>query len=65
MPFLNSTAIARAEYDQATRVLTIWFRESGGPYYYYNVPQRIYDGLISSTSPGTYFNDFIRDVYGR
>ncbi len=31
MPYFNSSAIRQAEYDPVTRVLTIWFVESGGP----------------------------------
>ncbi|WP_408642420.1 KTSC domain-containing protein [Sinorhizobium chiapasense] len=42
---------------------TIWFVESGGPYDYYGVPERIYIGLIKARSAGTYFNDYIRDRY--
>ncbi|MBO6716601.1 MAG: KTSC domain-containing protein [Rhizobiaceae bacterium] len=63
MPRFNSSAIERAEYDSARRVLTIWFLESGGPYDYYGVPQHIYDGLLTAWSKGTYFNDYIREQY--
>lgn len=45
-------------------VLSLWFTQSGGPYDYYRVPQRIFDGLCQATSKGTYFNDNIRDQYG-
>lgn len=61
MPYLTSTAIARAEYDDGT--LSIWFRESGGPYDYYGVPESIYRGLINASSAGAYFNSYIRDNY--
>lgn len=63
MRFYSSSAISQADYDERSRVLTIWFVESGGPYDYYNVPPHIYDGLCTATSKGTYFNDHIRDVY--
>lgn len=64
MPYFNSSAIRRAEYDPASRTLTIWFVESGGPYDYYGVPQRIWDGLLAASSKGGYYNDYIRDQYG-
>ncbi|WP_417463254.1 KTSC domain-containing protein [Kordiimonas sp.] len=64
MPYFNSTAISRAEYNSATRVLQIWFVESGGPYDYYGVPQHIFDGLCNAASKGGYFNDHIREQYG-
>lgn len=63
MPFLNSTAISRAEYSLPTATLSIWFRESGGPYDYYGVPEGVYLGLIQAASAGTYFNRYIRDQY--
>ena len=64
MPYLRSSAIRRAEYNDVTRTLTLWFVDSGGPYYYYNVPRNIFDGLLSARSPGTYYNLYIRDQYG-
>jgi len=64
MPYLNSSAIDRVEYDPQTRELRIWFRPNGGPYSYYGVPQHIYDGLLRAPSAGSYFNDHIKDRYG-
>lgn len=64
MPFFNSTAISRAEYDTDRQLLRIWFVESGGPYDYFGVPQHIYDGLLNAGSKGSYYNDYIRDQYG-
>jgi hypothetical protein len=63
MLLLNSTAIARIEYNPTTHTLKIWFRESGGPYDYYGVPQSVYEGLIRAPSVGAYFNAYIRDHY--
>ncbi len=47
-----------------TGQLDIWFNDSGR-YSYYNVPVAIYDGLMSSSSKGSFFNAHIRDRYGR
>lgn len=33
-------------------------------YVYYDVPQRVYDGLLSAASKGTYHADHIKGVYG-
>ncbi|WP_350057041.1 KTSC domain-containing protein [Pelagibacterium sp.] len=64
MPHFNSSAISRAEYNEQTRTLTLWFVQSGGPYDYYGVPRHIFDGLCHATSKGSYFNTHIRDQYG-
>ncbi|MFD1279872.1 KTSC domain-containing protein [Methylobacterium goesingense] len=61
MPFFNSSAIQRAEYDAPSSTLQIWFVESGGPYNYYSVPESIFIGLCNAASKGTYFSNRIRD----
>lgn len=63
MPYFSSTAIRRAEYNEQSRTLTIWFVESGRPYDYYGVPPSVYQGLLNASSKGTYFNLYIRDQY--
>lgn len=63
MPYLNSSAVSRVEYNPRTRILSIWFVESGGPYDYHGVPAHLYAGLLSASSAGSYFNAFIRDQY--
>lgn len=62
MPKFVSTAIKRAEYDPVTMRLKLWFPD-GGPYDFCRVPQRIYDGLCSARSKGTFYNSYIRDKY--
>ena len=63
MIYLQSSAIRGVDYEQHSQTLSIWFVESGGPYDYYGVPDYVYQGLISATSAGAYFNDHIRDRY--
>lgn len=63
MVYFNSSAIDRAEYNEASHVLTIWFVESGGPYDYYGVPKWVWEGLLRAPSAGTYFNDYIKEQY--
>ena len=65
MPYLNSTAIVWAEYDDAAGTLRIWFGSNRGTYDYFGVPRHHYEGLCAAASPGSYFNRYIRDQYGR
>jgi KTSC domain len=63
MQHLNSSAIQTVDYNPVSRILKVWFTESGGPYDYRGVPQNIYDGLIRAGSAGSFFNAYIRDQY--
>lgn len=62
MPYVSSSAMSRVEWNNGT--LSIWFKGSG-KYDYYNVPESVYERLLSSSSKGQFFNDHIRDRYGR
>ena len=62
MPFLNSRAVKRAEYNPESKRMQLWFPD-GGPYDFCNVPQNVYDGLIRASSHGSYYNAHIRDRY--
>jgi hypothetical protein len=63
MPDLKSSAIARAEYDEATAVLTVWFAGSGEVWDHYAVPRAVYEALIAAEAPGRVFTATIRDRY--
>jgi hypothetical protein len=63
MVYFNSTAIHAADYNSATRTLTLWFTSGGSGYEYYGVPAYIFDGLVAASSKGSYFNAYIRDQY--
>jgi hypothetical protein len=58
-----STAISRIAYEDETRTLSVWFRESGELYRYYEVPRRIYDAFRKAGSKGRFFNHYIKDRY--
>lgn len=62
MIHLNSSAIKAADYNPITKILRIWF-PSGGPFNFYRVPSSVYQRLINSNSPGTYYNQNIRGNY--
>ncbi|MCA8934268.1 MAG: KTSC domain-containing protein [Rhodospirillaceae bacterium] len=63
MPYVDSTAISRIEYDDRTQRMQIWFRGSGGPYDFCNVPRHIYESFLHARSIGEYYNDYIRGRY--
>lgn len=62
MPYFNSSAIKRAEYDASSMRMTLWFPE-GHSYDFCRVPEAIWTGLLAASSKGTYYNARIRDRY--
>lgn len=63
MHYFNSTAVRAASFNAPTGTLTLWFTSGGQGYDYYNVPIWIFEGLLSASSKGSYFNAHIRDQY--
>ncbi|MDF2434871.1 MAG: hypothetical protein JWP44_4502 [Mucilaginibacter sp.] len=59
---VTSSNLKSAGYDAESMTLEIEFH-SGAVYRYANVPQEHFIGLITTTSPGAYFNANIRDQY--
>jgi KTSC domain len=62
MPALSSSAIAWIEYDPAVVTLYITF-QSGCTYTLHGVPEYNYVGLLNASSPGAYFNAYLRGRY--
>lgn len=62
MPQLNSSNIESAEYDDTKRVMTVTFK-SGSTYEYDGVGREVYEGLVSSLSPGSYFYRQVKDRF--
>ena len=62
MPTLNSSSIFDVEYDPESRALTVTFR-SGRSYTLHDVPEHEYHGLLNSSSPGWYFNAYLKGRY--
>ena len=58
----GSSSILRAEFDNLTNTLKVFFR-SGGVYAYPDAPSSVYDGLKESASAGKYFASNIRGKY--
>jgi hypothetical protein len=60
MPALSSSCLSWVEYDSGTMYLS--FR-SGRSYTLHGVPEYHYYGLLNSSSPGRYFNAFLKGRY--
>lgn len=56
---VSSSNISSIGYQNG--VLEIEFH--GGRVYQYNVPQSIYNGLMSASSHGKYFAEYIKNTY--
>jgi hypothetical protein len=63
MPYFDSTAVLRGEYEEEARQLQLWFPDDPGPYTYYNVPLEVYLELLEAESKGRYFAAHIRDRF--
>ena len=61
MPDLSSWTITHVQYDRDARVLIVTFRETGA-LRYFDVPEDVYQDMLSAQSAGDYFN---AHVYGR
>ncbi|MDE1480192.1 KTSC domain-containing protein [Xenorhabdus bovienii] len=59
---VSSSNLLSVGYDSTTLTLEIGFHD-GGVYQYYGVPSHIHQGLMSASSKGRYFHQYIRDVY--
>ena len=59
---VTSSNLAEVGYDSRTKTLEVYFR-GGHIYQYFDVPQRVYDGLRKAASPGGYLNREIRGQY--
>lgn len=59
---VNSSNISEVGYDPGSSTLEVVFT-NGRVYQYFDVPERLYDDLIQSSSAGQYFNREIRGFY--
>lgn len=57
--FVTSSNIASIGYDSTSQILEVEFRD-GSIYQYYDVPESLYDGLMSADSHGKYLNEYIK-----
>ncbi|AFY68553.1 hypothetical protein Pse7367_0237 [Thalassoporum mexicanum PCC 7367] len=59
---VSSSNLASVGYAPDTQILEVEFM-NGGLYQYSSVPQSVYAGLMSASSHGSYFNQYVRNVY--
>tara|TARA_R110000868_G_scaffold13347_3_gene62464 strand:- start:1338 stop:1547 length:210 start_codon:yes stop_codon:yes gene_type:complete len=59
---VSSSNIASIGYDSTAQVLEVEFND-GAVYQYMNVPQVVYNGLMTAASHGTYLNAHIKGQY--
>ena len=58
----ESSAIARAAYDEAAGTLDLWYK-GGDRYRYFDVPAAAFEALLSAPSAGEYVNRHIKEAY--
>jgi len=63
MTYIRSKAINAVEYDPKSGYLEIQFRSQLKWYSFRHVPEHIYQGLITASSAGDYYNQHIRGRY--
>lgn len=56
---VSSSNLASIGYDASQNILEIEFH-SGGIYQYFNVPERVYSGLMAASSHGSYFDSHVK-----
>ena len=59
---VTSANLASVGYDATSRTLEVELR-NGRVYQYSDVPQEVYEGLVSADSVGRYFISRVRDQY--
>ncbi len=59
MNVVESSTLAAIGYDDAREILVLEFRRHA-VYSYFGVPGALYEGLLSASSKGKYFNGEIR-----
>lgn len=62
MQYVNSSNLVAVGYESDSETLRIQFHD--GTYDYYQVPEHIYQGLLSASSKGRYHASYIKNVYG-
>lgn len=58
---VSSSNLNAVGYDTSTKRLVIQFNDS--TYEYYDVPNSVYQGLLSASSKGKYHHQFIKNAY--
>jgi hypothetical protein len=59
---VESSNLASIGYDAENEILEVQFKH-GGVYQYFDVPENVYEELMSADSHGVYFSANIRNDY--
>jgi len=59
---ISSSTIRSAGYDHQTMIMEVAFVNET-IYQYFDVPEYVFQGLLSAPSAGTYFNTFVKGTY--
>ena len=62
--YIESSTIKYVDYDRSSHTLKIAFPDKPSKHYV-EVPHEVYDALITSGSPGTYYHDHIEGKYDK
>ena len=57
--YVSSSNIASIGYDPKQMILEVEFL-NGSIYQYYDVPEALYEGIMSAESHGKYLNEYIK-----
>lgn len=57
--YVSSSNIASIGYNASEMILEVEFL-NGAIYQYYDVPQSVYDGLMSASSHGSYLDAYVK-----
>ncbi len=60
---VSSSAISQIGYESMTRRMGILFTKGSTVYYFCEVPQYVFDGLLNAESKGSYYDGHIRGRY--
>ncbi len=58
----ESSNIARFDYNEKSRILTVEFK-NGGRYNYYDVPAHVFEGMKSASSKGQFLAQNVKGFY--
>jgi hypothetical protein len=59
---LDSSAIAKAAFDEEAMTLDLWYK-GGDRYRYFKVPESVFDALLTAASAGEFVNREIKPRY--
>ena len=59
---VDSSNVAAVGYEEDSQTLQVEFN-NGGTYQYFDVPQAIFDGLLSASSVGQHLNQHVKGSY--